>query len=104
MLALYRMVEAAEGSITIDDVDIASLGMHDLRSSLSIIPQEPCLFVGTVRSNLDPFNEYSDDHLWACLEKAHMKETIEKLPNQLLHATLERGSNFSVGQCQLLWY
>jgi len=102
MLSLYRIVEAAEGSIVIDGVDISKIGLSDLRRKLSIIPQEPTLFSGTVRSNLDPFHEYKDDHLWKCLEQAHMKKDIEVLKEKLLAPVEEHGSNFSVGQRQLL--
>lgn len=102
MLALYRIVEGSQGSILIDGVDIGKIGLKDLRSQLSIIPQEPVLFSGTVRSNLDPFNEYDDKHLWECLEKAHLKRAIEADPAGLGRPVAEGGENYSVGERQLM--
>jgi ABC-type multidrug transport system fused ATPase/permease subunit len=72
-LALFRMIEAAEGKIVIDDIDISKIGLHDLRSNITIIPQDPVLFSGTLRFNLDPFNKFTDSELWSALEMAHLK-------------------------------
>ena len=97
---LFRLVEP-EGNIFIDGVDIKSLGLHELRSRISIIPQDPSLFSGTVRLNLDPFNEYDDAQLWSSLSEAHLKPTIVKMGG-LDSLVTEGGSNLSVGQRQLL--
>eukprot|EP00058_Branchiostoma_floridae_P018052 XP_002603541.1 hypothetical protein BRAFLDRAFT_280495 [Branchiostoma floridae] len=101
-VALFRLGEAASGSISIDDVDISTIGLEDLRSKLSIIPQDPVLFVGTVRYNLDPFEQYSDDQIWSALERTHMKQAISGLQHQLEAPVVENGDNFSVGERQLL--
>nr|XP_034338521.1 multidrug resistance-associated protein 1 [Crassostrea gigas] len=101
-LALFRILEKAGGSIIIDDVDISTIGLHDLRSKLTIIPQDPVLFSGTLRMNLDPFNSFSDDDLWEALEHAHLKKYVESLEGGLLYECSERGENLSVGQRQLI--
>jgi ABC-type multidrug transport system fused ATPase/permease subunit len=102
MLALFRIVEAASGSILIDGVDISKLSLNILRSRLAIIPQDPVLFSGTVRFNLDPFNQYTDDQIWYVLEQSNLKATIQKLEMKLEAAVTENGENFSVGQrCQI---
>jgi ABC-type multidrug transport system fused ATPase/permease subunit len=102
MVALFRIVEAAAGKITIDGIDISTMGLGHLRSKLAIIPQDPVLFSGTVRSNLDPFDQYSDAELWSVLEKAYLKETIAALEKGLLDPVSDNGENFSVGQrCQV---
>ncbi|XP_012540485.1 multidrug resistance-associated protein 1 isoform X3 [Monomorium pharaonis] len=101
-LALFRIIEAAHGKILIDDIDISKLGLHDLRSRLTIIPQDPVLFSGTLRMNLDPFDCYSDEEVWRALEHAHLKSFIKNLPSALLHEVSEGGENLSVGQRQLI--
>ncbi|XP_071507088.1 ATP-binding cassette sub-family C member 5-like [Diadema antillarum] len=101
-VAIFRLVEADEGSIIIDGVDISRIGLTDLRSKISIIPQDPVLFIGTVRYNLDPFDEHTDEELWQSLEKSYMKERISALDQQLEAPVTEGGDNFSVGERQLL--
>ncbi|XP_059668420.1 ABC transporter C family member 12-like [Cornus florida] len=100
--ALFRIVELERGRILIDDYDIAKIGLMDLRKVLSIIPQSPVLFSGTVRFNLDPFTEHNDADLWEALERAHLKEVIRRSALGLDAEVCEGGENFSVGQRQLL--
>ncbi|XP_069053913.1 ATP-binding cassette sub-family C member 5 isoform X2 [Lepisosteus oculatus] len=101
-MVLFRLVEPCGGSIKIDGVNICDIGLADLRSKLSIMPQEPVLFSGTVRSNLDPFNQYEEQQIWDALERTHMKECITQLPLKLESEVVENGENFSVGERQLL--
>ncbi|KAK3091915.1 hypothetical protein FSP39_023706 [Pinctada imbricata] len=101
-LALFRIIERAKGSIVVDGIDIASIGLHSLRSKLTIIPQEPVLFSGSLRMNLDPFDYYSDDAIWQALEHAHLKNFVSSLPDKLQHECTEGGENLSVGQRQLV--
>ncbi|KFH62096.1 hypothetical protein MVEG_11735 [Podila verticillata NRRL 6337] len=129
-LALFRIIEAADsywaiasdpsmegkqvdfdmlhsgngegGSIEIDGVDISTLGLRDLRRHLAIIPQDPTLFAGTLRENLDPFNETSDADLWEALERAHLKSHISSLAGGLSYEVAQNGENFSIGQRSLI--
>ncbi|XP_041799450.1 multidrug resistance-associated protein 5 [Chelmon rostratus] len=101
-VALFRLVELTRGSVIIDGINIAQIGLDDLRSKLAIIPQEPVLFIGTVRTNLDPWDQYSDSQVWEALEKTHIKEMVSQLPHSLHSEVTENGENFSVGERQLL--
>ncbi|XP_031596637.1 multidrug resistance-associated protein 5 [Oreochromis aureus] len=101
-VALFRLVELTGGSIIIDGINVAQIGLDDLRSKLAIIPQEPVLFIGTIRSNLDPWDQYSDAEIWEALEKTHIKEMVSQLPHSLHSEVTENGENFSVGERQLL--
>lgn len=113
MSTLFRLVEISGGRITIDGLDISTLGLHDLRSRLSIIPQDPTLFRGTVRSNLDPFQEHTDLALWSALRQADLvspdasespSEARRQDPSRIhLDSVVEEdGLNFSLGQRQLM--
>ncbi|XP_062886764.1 ATP-binding cassette sub-family C member 3 isoform X2 [Mobula hypostoma] len=101
-LCLFRIIEAAEGEICIDGIKIADIGLHDLRSRLTIIPQDPVLFSGSLKMNLDPFDQYSDEEVWSVLELSHLKQYVHNLPAGLEHECSEGGENLSVGQRQLV--
>ncbi|CDY43373.1 BnaA01g30040D [Brassica napus] len=99
---LFRIVEPTAGDIRIDGIDILTIGLHDLRSRLSIIPQDPTMFEGTVRSNLDPLEEYSDDQIWEALDKCQLGVEVRKKELKLDSPVSENGQNWSVGQRQLV--
>ncbi|KAM9852911.1 ATP-binding cassette sub-family C member 5 [Aulostomus maculatus] len=101
-VVLFRLVECSGGSVLIDGVNISDIGLADLRSKLSIIPQDPVLFSGTVRFNLDPFSQYTEQQIWDALGRSHMKECVTQLPLKLESEVVENGENFSVGERQLL--
>ncbi len=101
-LALFRVIESAGGSIAIDGENIAHLGLGTLRSALTVIPQDPVLFSGSVRLNLDPFSAHADEELWRALDHAHLKSYVSNLPGGLDYAVSEGGENLSVGQRQLI--
>lgn len=98
---LFRLTET-DGSVIIDGIDTKTLGLADLRKKISIIPQEPILFNGPVRRNLDPFSEYNDEQLWKSLAQVQLKDVVMDLPGGLDAKLNEGGSNFSVGQRQLI--
>uniref|UniRef100_A0ACD6A9R0 Uncharacterized protein n=1 Tax=Avena sativa TaxID=4498 RepID=A0ACD6A9R0_AVESA len=99
--ALFRLVEPAEGKIIIDSVDISKIGLHDLRSRLGIIPQDPTLFQGTIRYNLDPLGQFSDPQIWEVLDKCQLREAVQEKEQGLDSHVVEDGSNWSMGQRQL---
>ncbi|KAB1204959.1 ABC transporter C family member 10 [Morella rubra] len=99
--ALFRLVEPAAGKITVDGIDISTIGLHDLRSRLGIIPQDPTLFNGTVRYNLDPLSQYSDQEIWEVIGKSQLQEALQEKGKGLESLVVGDGSNWSVGQRQL---
>ena len=101
-LSLLRIIEAASGKIIIDGIDISKIGLHDLRSRLTIIPQDPVLFSGSLRFNIDPFSCKTDDEIWMSLDHAHLKEFVAGLDKGLDYEISEGGGNLSVGQRQLV--
>ena len=98
---LFRMTQP-NGHIIIDDIDTGTISLIELRKKISIIPQEPILFTGPVRRNIDPFNEHTDERLWQVLEKVQLKNDVMSLPGKLDDIISEGGGNFSVGQRQLI--
>ncbi|KAG8389142.1 hypothetical protein BUALT_Bualt02G0198400 [Buddleja alternifolia] len=100
--ALFRLIEPEGGKIIIDNIDIKTIGLHDLRSRLSIIPQDPALFEGTIRGNLDPLEEHSDEEVWQALDKSQLGDIVRQKEHKLDTPVLENGDNWSVGQRQLV--
>jgi ABC-type multidrug transport system fused ATPase/permease subunit len=111
LLSLLRIVEPEltvedaslyRSPIVIDGADVLRMGLDELRSKLGIIPQNPVLFSGTIRMNMDPFNEYSDEEIWSALERCGMKSQVENMAGELTALVAEYGENLSQGQRQLL--
>ncbi|KAL0486679.1 ABC transporter C family [Acrasis kona] len=102
LLTLFRFLECSSGSISIDGLNIAHIPLQKLRSRITIIPQVPVLFSGTIRSNIDILDEYPDHVIWNALERVHMKEKVEALPLGIMEPVSEQGSNFSLGEQALL--
>jgi len=99
---LLRMVELHSGSIIVDDVNISEIGLADLRSAIAVIPQDPVLFQGTIRYNVDPFDAHTDEEVWRALERANLKKKVADDSSQLMMSVEAEGENFSVGEKQLL--
>ncbi|XP_011501217.1 PREDICTED: probable multidrug resistance-associated protein lethal(2)03659 [Ceratosolen solmsi marchali] len=99
--AIFRLARV-KGHIEIDGIDTEKLSLKDLRSRISIIPQDPVLFSGTLRYNLDPLNEFFDQDLWKALDEVELKDTISSFENGLNCRVIEKGTNFSIGQRQLI--
>ncbi|XP_042486689.1 ABC transporter C family member 3-like, partial [Macadamia integrifolia] len=100
--ALFRMLEPVVGQIRIDGINISKIGLYDLRSKLSIIPQDPTMFEGTLRTNLDPLEEYTDEQIWEALDKCQLGDKVRKKEGKLNSAVTENGENWSMGQRQLV--
>lgn len=101
-MALFRIIEPVGGKIVIDGLDTSSIGLRDLRTHLSIIPQDSQIFGGTIRQNLDPMDQYTDDKIWHILQLSHLREFVEGLGQGLESKLTEGGSNISTGQKQLI--
>ena len=99
--AIYRLTEPS-GTLSIDDIDITDVPLHRLRTSISIIPQDPVLFIGSLRANLDPFDEFDDADIWSALDAVQLKSVVNELADKLCTSMQEGGTNFSVGQRQLI--
>ncbi|XP_064086924.1 ATP-binding cassette sub-family C member 5-like isoform X2 [Macrobrachium nipponense] len=99
---LLRLSELDSGSVFVDGIDISTIGLHVLRSSISVIPQDPVLFHGSIRYNLDPFDRHSDDAVWQALERSHLKAVVQKQEHGLMSMVEAAGENFSVGERQLI--
>merc|ERR1712144_69380 len=103
LVSIFRMVEGSSGSILLNGVDISTLGLKDLRESMCMIPQDPFLFSGTLRENIDPFNAVqADKDVWDALEMVGLKGVVGALPEGLATVMSDGGGNFSQGQRQLI--
>ncbi|XP_033725081.1 multidrug resistance-associated protein 1-like [Pecten maximus] len=101
-VALFRLIESASGTISVDGIQTSDLGLHDLRPNITILPQDPVLFSGPLKSNLDPIGKFTDYEIWKALESAHMKKFVQNQRDQLYYECGEGGMNLSVGQRQLV--
>ena len=100
--ALFRIVEISNGNIVIDGIDTKNVPLHDLRSRIAIIPQDPVILRGNMRYQLDPFDEYDDTTIWHVLEKVNLTYTVKAMKNGLHEQIAENGANLSQGQKQLI--
>ncbi|XP_021347162.1 canalicular multispecific organic anion transporter 2-like isoform X2 [Mizuhopecten yessoensis] len=101
-VALFRLIESASGAISIDGLRTSDLGLHDLRANITILPQDPVLFSGPLKANIDPLERFTDNEIWKALESAHMKSFVKNQRDQLYYECGEGGMNLSVGQRQLV--
>jgi len=100
--AIFRLIEPAAGSILIDGLDISSISLKQLRSRITIVPQDPVLFSGTLRFNMDPTGNHSDAQIWDALDAVNSRGFVAKLSQRLETAVVDFGENFSLGQRQLI--
>jgi ABC-type multidrug transport system fused ATPase/permease subunit len=103
-MSLFRCVDIVDGRILIDNVDISTIHPDEIRTRLSIIPQDVVLFSGSIRDNLDPRGHYTEQELWNCLELAQLKDVISALPSGLETEIIDNGANLSAGQRQLYFF
>ena len=101
-MCLFRILEATQGKILIDDVDISTIGLDILRSNLTIIPQDPALMEGTLRYNIDPLNKYKDNEIKEVMKMIGFDYILDKSPDGINQVITEGGSNLSVGEKQLI--
>ena len=101
-MTLLRMVPLSGGRIVLDGEDTSTIGLNLLRSRLGIVPQDPALFRGTVRENLDPWNKFSDAELWEALRDTGLQERINVLTDSLYTTISDGGQSLSAGERQLL--
>jgi ABC-type multidrug transport system fused ATPase/permease subunit len=102
LYALFRLTDCIHGDILIDGVSSLTVPLETLRSKISVIPQDPVLFSGSIRYNLDPFSQYSDDAVWSALEDVQLKNAVSSMPHGIQETVSESGGNLSVGQRQLI--
>lgn len=100
--SLFRLNQVVAGEIVVDGIDLSRVDLHTLRTRMGFIPQQPALFAGTLRFNLDPFKRYADNEVWAALEQVQLKQFVESSPDQLSLEVAAGGTNLSVGQRQLI--
>lgn len=101
-MALFRLIEPVLGNIEVDGEKLTDLGLHDCRSKLTILPQDPVLFSGSLRMNIDPLNQFKDEQIWSAIKHAHLKSFVQSLPSGLEFECGEGGGNISAGQKQLV--
>uniref|UniRef100_A0A7S1QGG8 ABC transporter domain-containing protein n=1 Tax=Alexandrium catenella TaxID=2925 RepID=A0A7S1QGG8_ALECA len=101
-MVLLRILEPRAGRVLLNDVDICDIGLGTLRSAVGLVPQDPVVFSGTLRHNIDPLGVYSDGRIWHALRCSHLAEYVESLSLGLLHQVADEGGNLSFGQRQLI--